>query len=306
MRYAKNIQGHKKEVSFSGEKAKCLDCLQEVRGHKGKIKIPYWQHTNKKNCDTWYEPITRWHIDWQNKFEKEFQEITLFDSEKNEYHRADIRTKSGLVVEIQNSPIKPEEIEQRENFYGKHKLLWILNGENLLKHCILNFNFEKKDTSLTFEIPYYLDDLSEYDFQSFLEYFYESNTFKEITNQPNFVDYENQNGNYFIFHFINNKDFDSIEYSLKSETRIFLKNFLTDNQYEKYLDQFIVNQNNITKDRYTNVNLNKKYWRPFINLMKHPVFIDNLRGLDTDSIYYYQKNVIIKKHEFIINIEKNW
>lgn len=44
----------------------------------------------------------------------------------DERHRADVRCPSGLVVEFQNSHISPDDIEARENFYGR--MLWIVNG----------------------------------------------------------------------------------------------------------------------------------------------------------------------------------
>ncbi|ABG57330.1 competence protein CoiA [Cytophaga hutchinsonii] len=306
MIHAKNVQGQKIKVSFSGEKAKCIDCGQDVRGHKGRMKIPYWQHLNKKDCDAWFEPITRWHIDWQNKFPKEFQEVSLIDPNTKEFHRADVRTNSGLVIEVQHSPIKPDEIEQRENFYGKNKLLWILNGESLLKHCRLNYRYEKKEMSLSFEIPHYLDKSPEFNFQAFNEYFLKSQALNKIRIHPDLLDFENQNGNYFLFHFNNSVSFESIKYELIYDARKILNILLNEKFHEDYLNEFKINYTDIPQDRFRNINLIKKYWRPFIDLMKHPVFIDNLEGIETDKIYFYQKNEIIDKDEFIKNIEKSW
>ena len=41
--------------------------------------------------------------------------------------RADVKTPDGLVVEMQNSPIRPQEVRSREDFYGK--IVWIVNGD---------------------------------------------------------------------------------------------------------------------------------------------------------------------------------
>ena len=42
-------------------------------------------------------------------------------------HIADVKTPDGLVVEMQNSPIRPEEMRSREDFYDK--IVWIVNGD---------------------------------------------------------------------------------------------------------------------------------------------------------------------------------
>lgn len=306
MRYARNIEGKKNEVSYSGEKGTCLDCSQEVRGHKGQYKQSYWQHTNKKNCDSWHEPITKWHIDWQNEFDEKFQEITLFDENKNEFHRADVRTNSGLVIEIQNSPIKSEEIQQRESFYGQYNLIWILNGANLLKQCNLKSNYERKDISITFEVPHYIEEIDGFDFDKFNEYFYESQLFLELKRYESYLSYDNKNGNYHIFQFKNNNDFQAVEYSLKIFVTKILEQFSHNTNTFEIAKKFSIQQNYTPNECYINVRLEKKYWRKFIDLMKYPVFIDNLNGVKSDWIYFYQKNKLIKKNDFILNIEKNW
>ena len=44
-----------------------------------------------------------------------------------EKHIADVRTPHGLVIEVQNSPLHPEEMRSRERFYKK--TVWIVNGD---------------------------------------------------------------------------------------------------------------------------------------------------------------------------------
>ena len=41
-------------------------------------------------------------------------------------HIADIKTDSGLVIELQHSSMSLEEMQSRENFYKK--MIWIIDG----------------------------------------------------------------------------------------------------------------------------------------------------------------------------------
>jgi len=115
-------------------KAYCPLCHEEMISKCGLIKIWHWAHKSNKECDCWWEPESKWHIDWKNKFPKEQQEVTI----KN--HRADIKTKTGIIIELQSSPISKEEVEERERFYG-NKLIWILNLDTIAK----NFGIRKSN-----------------------------------------------------------------------------------------------------------------------------------------------------------------
>ena len=55
------------------------------------------------------------------------KKVVHFDPITGEMHIADVKTPDGLVVEMQNSPIHPEEMRSREDFYGK--IVWIVNGD---------------------------------------------------------------------------------------------------------------------------------------------------------------------------------
>ena len=90
----------------------------------------------------------------------------MFDNETNIVHRADVKLDNGLVIEIQNSNIKVEEIKQREDFYGKNGLIWILNGETLVSKSMLHYRYIQKDVSISVSIPEYL----ETDFDKFGRY----------------------------------------------------------------------------------------------------------------------------------------
>ena len=111
------------EANIQG--AVCQVCKAEVIAKCGDIKIHHWAHKSKKKCDHWWENETQWHREWKNEFPKDWQEVIQY-SETGEKHVADVKTPKGLVVEFQHSPIKPEEILARNNFY--ENIVWIVDG----------------------------------------------------------------------------------------------------------------------------------------------------------------------------------
>lgn len=139
------------------QKAICELCNQEVISKCGSIKIWHWAHKKKFICDSFGEPETKWHYDWKKMFPEENQEIIIKEcisdycnnkkyshNHLNKFnhgdcvdcifksHRADIRTKNGIIIELQNSPLSSEKIIEREKTYKK--LIWIINGETIAKN----------------------------------------------------------------------------------------------------------------------------------------------------------------------------
>lgn len=112
--------------AIPNDKALCPLCKKEVISKCGKIKIWHWSHRKDYECDSFSEPETEWHFSWKKLFPKENQEVNI------ENHRADIRTNKGIILELQNSSISPEEIMKREEFYKN--LIWIINGKTIGKH----------------------------------------------------------------------------------------------------------------------------------------------------------------------------
>lgn len=55
-------------------------------------------------------------------------------------HRADIVTRRGVVVELQSAPLSPEQVRDREQFYGN--MAWIVNAEPLLERLLLLKRFD--------------------------------------------------------------------------------------------------------------------------------------------------------------------
>jgi hypothetical protein len=109
------------------------------------------------DCDTWGEPESEWHKSWKDNFPKEQQEVII------ENHRADIKCKDNIVIELQNSSISPDDICDRERFYDK--MIWLINGETLGKNFIINdkisyFTFSWKNPPQSFfyaNKPIYID-----------------------------------------------------------------------------------------------------------------------------------------------------
>lgn len=160
------IKNNKKIHASPKSIAKCPICKEPVIAKCGDINIWHWAHKSKKDCDPWAEPESLWHINWKNEFPKEQQEVTIkqigqfgiinqydihgnvisksnvwFEAPENyvkflknykiNTHRADILTKENLIIELQNSPLSSEEINERENFYKN--MIWLLNGKTLCR-----------------------------------------------------------------------------------------------------------------------------------------------------------------------------
>lgn len=121
------VDGVRKDIvnAVSGERGVCPLCGARMVARKGEVRQPHWSHFGTRQCDDWYQPKGPWHLYWQNKFPKEWQEVVV-EGEiggKKIKHIADIRTDSKAIVEVQWSPITAEEILQRESFYKN--MLWI-------------------------------------------------------------------------------------------------------------------------------------------------------------------------------------
>lgn len=109
-----------------GAKGNCPFCGGEVIAKCGEQKVAHWAHKSKKECDTWHEKETDWHLMWKNYFPIEWQEIIKQDSQTGEKHIADVHTPQGFTLEFQHSHIKPEERRSREAFYKN--MNWVVDG----------------------------------------------------------------------------------------------------------------------------------------------------------------------------------
>ena len=124
MIYALNSDG-KKIKAFPNALASCPNCKSELQAKCGQLNIWHWAHKNLTDCDSWaYEPISEWHLKWQNYFNEEYREVYI--NKGDEYHIADILTENKIEIEIQKSKISTEEIFERELFYDK--MIWVVNS----------------------------------------------------------------------------------------------------------------------------------------------------------------------------------
>lgn len=127
----------------------CPICGEIVVPKCGQIKIHHWAHQSTQNCDSWWESETEWHRYWKNNFSKEWQEIIMYDNKTGEKHIADVKTKTGIVLEFQHSLMNIEEQHSREQFYKN--MIWVIDAKkyydkfkqniNLLEHCKSNKNY---------------------------------------------------------------------------------------------------------------------------------------------------------------------
>jgi len=156
------IKNSEKIKAQPKQKALCPICNEELIAKCGKIKIWHWAHKSGTDCDDWYEPESAWHLNWKNLFPKKQQEVIIKKcvseycysnklgtapihgaghfpcNHKNcadcvfKKHIADIKTKTGLVIELQHSPISSENIKIREEFYDN--MIWVLDGKTFGKN----------------------------------------------------------------------------------------------------------------------------------------------------------------------------
>jgi len=92
--------------------------------------LHHWAHRARRDCDPWWENETDWHREWKSYFPEECREVshTAIDGE---VHRADIKTPTGIVIEVQHSTMTDQERDSRESFY--RELLWIVDGRGFRK-----------------------------------------------------------------------------------------------------------------------------------------------------------------------------
>lgn len=123
-----------------GAKGVCPFCGAEVIAKCGEQKRPHWAHKSRKECDSWHDKETEWHLMWKNYFPIEWQEIIKYDEQTGEKHIADVCTPQGFTLEFQHSHIKPEERRSREAFYKN--MNWVVDCTRLhndYKRFVKNF-----------------------------------------------------------------------------------------------------------------------------------------------------------------------
>ena len=116
MRYALDLVTAERIDATPSMSGTCPHCGARVIAKCGAIVTWHWAHI-AADCDSWAEPDSSWHREWQGRFPEHMREVRWAD------HRADVLTPRG-VVEIQHSNLSPAEIDERERVYGRMVWIW--------------------------------------------------------------------------------------------------------------------------------------------------------------------------------------
>jgi hypothetical protein len=111
--------------AFPKGRGTCPICGSDVIAKCGSQIVHHWAHAHLQDCDPWWENETLWHRAWKNLFPPECREVSHVATD-GEIHRADIKTPTGIVIEVQHSSMTDAERISREEFYGN--LVWIVDG----------------------------------------------------------------------------------------------------------------------------------------------------------------------------------
>lgn len=118
MRYA--LVGGERTEATPGSRGTCPTCVGAVLAKCGAIVAWHWAHVGQDDCDPWSEEFNPWHRQWQELVPEPSREVTMG------HHRADIVAANGTVVELQHSYLSPDEIRERETFYGR--MIWVFDA----------------------------------------------------------------------------------------------------------------------------------------------------------------------------------
>ena len=152
MRFA-IVGDNKHQKPLKGAKGTCPLCRETLVAKCGNIRIHHWAHPSDSQCP-YKENKGEWHVNWQNEFPDDWQEIVLTDSVTHEKNIADVQTPTGFVLEFQHSHIKDEEKTARENFYKN--MVWIVDGLNWKKiECFFETKYKTTQEIEKFKIDQY-------------------------------------------------------------------------------------------------------------------------------------------------------
>lgn len=141
MLFAKSEDGIR-ILAAKGLKGSCEECRSVLVPKCGRIVTPHWAHKSRIDCDGWSEPETNWHREWKLRFRQEEVEVTI--KRDGCHHRADVHLKNPAAdgidtIEFQHSPLSVDDIWCRERFYGRDRLLWVIDAQTAYSDNRLNF-----------------------------------------------------------------------------------------------------------------------------------------------------------------------
>ncbi|MFA3056929.1 CoiA-like domain protein [Acinetobacter pittii] len=138
--------------AFEGGRGNCPICGAVTIAKCGPKIINHWAHFRLRDCDSWWENETQWHRDWKNNFPSECREVSHVASD-GEIHRADVKTSTGIIIELQHSPMSDKERISREEFYKN--LVWIIDGSQFEKNFDIYHELPNPKSELAKELIWF-------------------------------------------------------------------------------------------------------------------------------------------------------
>ena len=118
------------DLRDAGVHGSCLECAALMQAKTGNVKIHHWAHlTADPNCAAGHESM--WHLEWKAEGLDGTQEVAVGN------RRADVLAPGGWAVEFQASPLTAEEVQAREDDWGR-KLVWIMHARKAYEEGRLN------------------------------------------------------------------------------------------------------------------------------------------------------------------------
>ncbi|QDV54611.1 competence protein CoiA [Rosistilla oblonga] len=143
------LVNNERSEAFPGGRGICPVCSSEVIAKCGPRVMHHWSHLRLRDCDPWWENETDWHREWKNLFPIECREVS-HTADDGEIHRADIKTLTGIVIEVQHSSMTDAERISREQFYKN--LVWVVDGSGFKKNFDIYHLLPKPDSELAADI----------------------------------------------------------------------------------------------------------------------------------------------------------
>jgi hypothetical protein len=82
--------------------------------------IHHWADASRRDRDPWWENETAWHREWKSLFPPECGEV-YHNAPNGEVHRADIKTPTGVAIEIQHSAMTDKHVARSEALLSRAK-----------------------------------------------------------------------------------------------------------------------------------------------------------------------------------------
>jgi len=138
--------------AFKGGHGTCAICGAATIAKCGPRIMHHWAHAHRRDCDPWRENETAWHREWKNQFPEQCREV-IHIAKDGEIHRADIKTPTGIVIEVQHSNMTDVERISREQFYGN--LVWVIDGRGFEKNFDILHLLPDPDSDLASDLVWF-------------------------------------------------------------------------------------------------------------------------------------------------------